>query len=108
MKAETIAYAYVQVSPPLGRFFNCVLSANAAGDYNLTIGGSGGADLEVCNVIVASGAGSVGSIQSVIHTSNTVKRIQFRDDEGVIADPDSFWVEIKRYPPLPDNTPPVP
>lgn len=85
--------------------YNCQIAGNGTGDYNITIG-EGGADGNVCMTSLVpetAAAGGAGSARAgtVHHTSDTVKQIRFFDDAGAAADPAGFWVEFKRYPPLP-------
>lgn len=87
------------------RMYNCTIARTADGDYDLTIG-QGGVDVSLMIVAsnaragAAAGAGTA-RIVNVTSTSDTVKRIQIRDDAGVFAIAEAVHIEIKKMPPLP-------
>lgn len=109
MEPKTVAYVRASIDGEgivtAERRYNCTLAKSGTGDYDITIG-EGGADLRLCMVDAvsqtasAAGATSVRA-PSVIHTSDTVKKVQFRNDAGDVTDPAGFWIEIKRYAPIP-------
>lgn len=109
MEPKTIAFAQVSIAANAitsSRRYNCTVGRNGAGDYTLVIGGSGGADEQVCMVTVVpqtAAAGGAGTTRapSVTNSSDVAKQIIFFDDANAAADPAGFWLEIKRYPPLP-------
>lgn len=87
------------------RMYNCTVSRTADGDYDLTIG-NGGVDGTLMMPIVtlhADAAGGAGTarIPNVSNTSDTVKRIQIRDDTGTLVWPGGVFVKIEKMPPLP-------
>ncbi len=111
MEPKIAAYAYVtfdEGAVTAQVAYNCTVADAGAGDgdFNLTIG-EGGVDRELCIIKAiaetAAGDGATSARNaSTIHTSDTVKRIQFRDDAGTIVAPVAAWIEIKRMPPLPE------
>lgn len=105
MEPKTIAYAHVTFDGEGGvvaaRLYNCTVADAGAGvgDFNLTLG-QGGADRQLCQCVITP-EDTATCTGSTIHTSDTVKRIQFRDDAGALAAPVRAWIEVKRMPPLP-------
>lgn len=104
MDPKLIAFiAFTPASPPVvTKAYNCSVARTAAGDYNITVG-EGGADASQCIVnpiaaTAAAGGATSARCPSVIQTSDTVKRVQTRDDAGTLADAAFMWVEIKRLP----------
>ncbi len=110
MEPKTIGWAQVSIdaegSITSARTYNVQVVGAGVGIYNVTIGGDGGVDslLDQFHVVPQTGAvGGAGTarIPTVNDTSDTVKQVLFFDDAGVAADPSGFWLEVKRYPPLP-------
>lgn len=81
--------------------YNCTVAdaGSGVGDIDVTIG-EGGVDRTLCQIVVTPDIVAA-SAATTIHTSDTVKRIQFRDDSGALTTPDGAWIEVKRLPPLP-------
>lgn len=86
------------------RAYNCTIVRTADGDYNITLG-QGGVDGALCDVSAvatsgaAAGAGTA-RVVNVTHTSDTVKRVQIRDDAGAFALA-SVNISFRKFPPLP-------
>lgn len=100
MEEKVVAYMHATIDENVlivDRAYNCTLAENAAGDYSLTVG-QGGVDRHLCQIVVS--AETAERAATTIHTSDTVKRIQFRDAAGALAS-SSFNIEIKKLPPLP-------
>lgn len=101
MEEKVVAYMHatidVEGTPVVDRAYNCTLAENAAGDYTITVG-QGGVDRQLCQIVLT--AETAERAPTTIHTSDTAKRIQFRDAGGAIA-ASSFNLEIKKLPPLP-------
>ncbi len=109
MEPKTVAYVRASIDAEgvvtATRRYNCTLVRSGVGEYDITIG-EGGADVQLCMVDAVSQTGALagaGSVRapSVIQTSDTVKHVQFRADDGDLYDPNGFWIEIKRYAPIP-------
>lgn len=104
MTAQLIAFvAFTPGNPPVvAKAYNCTVARTAAGDYNLTIGEGGGDSTQTIVNPVAATAAAAGATSarcpSVIQTSDTVKRVQTRDDAGTLADAAFMWVAIERLP----------
>lgn len=104
MEPRVVAFCHVhweQEGVVADSAYNCTVADAGAGvgDLDLTIG-QGGADRTTCQIVVTPDLAAM-SQPSTIHTSDTVKRIQFRDHEGTLATPDGAWIEVRRFPPLP-------
>lgn len=84
------------------RAYNATVARVADGDYNVTVG-KGGANADNCLIEIETelAAGSVvGSNSMASQTSDTVKRLQFRNaTNGALAAPVGFAVSIYRYSP---------
>lgn len=79
-------------------------AASGVGDYYFTLG-QGGAAASVCmaEIVPSNGAAAADiTTPSIIHTSATLKRIQFRDKAGALVDPPNapIVVTFYRMPPL--------
>lgn len=106
MEPTIIAYArirFTQEGVVASPAYNCTAAdaGSGVGDFDLTIG-EGGVDRTQCQIVVIGDSGGLAA-PSVIHTSDTVKRIQFRDAAGALVTPTNnvAWVEVHRLPPLP-------
>ncbi len=101
MEEKVVAFMHATIdgegTPIPDRAYNCTLAVNGVGDYTVTIG-QGGVDRQLCQIVLTSETSTRNP--STIHTSDTAKRIQFRDAAGALAD-SSFNIEIKKLPPLP-------
>lgn len=90
------------------RLYNCTVTRTADGDYDITMGnaqGVGGVAEDVCEMRYFVTAGEIAGIGtarllSVIHTSNTVKRVQVRNDAGAFALA-LVGIAFYKMPPLP-------
>lgn len=95
--------AFTPGNPPVvAKAYNCTVARVAAGDYNITVG-EGGVDQSYAAITPTVGTGAAGGattarIPSVIQTSDTVKRVQTRDDAGTLADASYLTVAIERLP----------
>ncbi len=94
-------------TPVANRAYNCYFApggaaVNGTGDYNLTLG-KGGANIdntiaEIEVELLENDAG--GLVASMIPTSDTVKRLQFRTAlNGAFVDPVGFAVSVYRLSP---------
>ncbi len=104
MEEKVVAFAHVTWAnagiPQATRAYNCTVAAGAVPEeINVTIG-EGGADRTLCQIVAVANRAGLAS-PSTIHTSDTVKRIQFRDAAGALVAPLTAYIEIKRLPPLP-------
>lgn len=104
MEPKIVAYARVhwtEAGVVADAAYNCSVAdaGSGVGDIDVTIG-EGGVDRTLCQIVVTPDLGDT-TAASTIHTSDTVKRIQFRADDGSLETPDGAWIEIKRLPPLP-------
>lgn len=104
MEPKVVAWCHVswtQEGVIADHAYNCTVADAGAGvgDLDLTIG-EGGVDRQLCQISVTPDLGDSSSA-TTIHTSDTVKRIQFRADDGSLETPDGAWIEVKRLPPLP-------
>lgn len=104
MDPKLVAFiAFTPGTPPVvAKAYNCSVARVADGDYNITLG-EGGADSSVCVPSVtpataAAGGATSARIPSVIQTSDTVKRVQTRDDAGTLANAAFMWVSFERIP----------
>ncbi len=108
MEQKVVAWGRVTFDAEGGvvasRLYNCSVADVGAGvgDFNVTIG-NGGVDRQLCQIkLRASSATAVGANGTTSHTSDTVKRIQFRDAAGTLAAPTvAAYFEICKMPPLP-------
>lgn len=104
MEAKLIAFVnFVPGNPPtVAKAYNCTVARTAAGDYNVTIGEGGGDASQTMVTATAGTAAGAGAgtarCPSVIQTSDTVKRIQTRDDAGALADAALLSVMVERLP----------
>ncbi len=106
MKPTLVAYVQAEIdgegSITTNKRYNCQIAGAGVGIYDITIGQGGVDDPRMSASIVPRTAlpGGAGTTRSPVlsSTSDTVKRVQFYNDAGALADPTGFVIAINRYP----------